>query len=84
MILRLTAPIVALSLLLLAVGAIAAWYLHRIQKDSTAHLAQNVAGGRAAEELVIDAIQIEIHLDQFLLTGDPATSTRPPPSAARP
>jgi signal transduction histidine kinase len=72
MILRLTAPIVALSLLLLAVGAIAAWYLHRIQKDVTAHLAQDVAGGRAAEELVIDAIQIEIHLDQFLLTGDPA------------
>ena len=34
MILRLTAPIVALSLLLLAVGAIAAWYLHRIQKDA--------------------------------------------------
>ena len=79
MVIRLTAPIVALSLLLLASGAIAAWYLHRIQKDNPGHLAHDVAGVRAAEELAIAAIQIEIHLDQFLLGGDPTHLDAPHP-----
>ncbi|HEX8204048.1 MAG TPA: histidine kinase, partial [Isosphaeraceae bacterium] len=71
MMVRLAAPVVAVSLLLLAVGVIGAWSVHRLQRDVTALMTQDVASVRAAEELVITLRQIETLLDQFLLTGAP-------------
>jgi CHASE3 domain sensor protein len=71
MAIRLAAPLVAVSLLLLAVGVVAAWYVHKLDRDMTSLLTHGVSSQRAAEELVIAASQIEIKLDQYLLTGDP-------------
>jgi signal transduction histidine kinase len=70
MAIRLAAPLVAVSLLLLAVGIAAAWYVHEREKDMASLLTHDVSSSRAAEELVIAASQIETHLDQYLLTGD--------------
>lgn len=66
----LIAPVVIVSLLLLTVGAVAAYYVHRLQQETTDLLTRDVSGIRAAEELVITIRQIESHVDQFLLTGD--------------
>ncbi|WP_406697579.1 ATP-binding protein [Singulisphaera sp. Ch08] len=54
----------------MAVGSVAAYYVHRLQKNATELLTRDVSGIRAAEELVITIRQIETHVDQFLLTGD--------------
>ncbi|AGA25192.1 ATP-binding protein [Singulisphaera acidiphila] len=67
---RLIAPVVMVSLLLMAVGSVAAYHVHRLQQDTTDLLTRDVSGIRAAEELVITISQIETHVDQFLLTGD--------------
>src|SRR5262245_17927361 len=69
---RLAAPLVAVSLLLLAVGGVAAWHVHKIERDMASLITHDVSSARAGEELVIAASRIEIHLDQYLLTGDPA------------
>jgi signal transduction histidine kinase len=67
---RLTAPLVASSLLLLAVGVGAAWYVQRSQKTLTDELRANVSGMRAAEELEILVRETRTRLDHFLITGD--------------
>lgn len=67
---RLIAPVVVVSILLMTVGTVAAYYVHRLQQETTDLLTRDVSGIRAAEELVITIRQIETHVDQFLLTGD--------------
>ncbi|WP_254053698.1 ATP-binding protein [Singulisphaera sp. GP187] len=67
---RLIAPVVVVSLLLMAVGSVAAYYVHQLQQNTTDLLTRDVSGIRAAEELVITIRQIETHVDQFHLTGD--------------
>ena len=42
-VLRMTAPMIAVSLLLLGVGVVAAWYVHSMQKDNSDLLALDVA-----------------------------------------
>jgi two-component system sensor histidine kinase HydH len=66
---RVTAPTVAVSLLLLAVGAVAAWYMKRLQKESSDFLAVNMASVRAAEEIEIGLREAQIHLYKFLRSG---------------
>ena len=68
---RMIGPVVAVSLLLLALGASSAWYVHRLQRDVTNLLSRDVSSNRAAEELVITFRQIEAHGDGFMLTGSP-------------
>ena len=68
---RMIGPVVAVSLLLLTVGASSAWYVHRLQRDVTELLSRNLSSNRAAEELVIRFRQIEAQGDVFLLTGSP-------------
>jgi signal transduction histidine kinase len=58
------------SLLVLVVGASGAWYVHRIQKRSSAILSVNVTSIVAAEELVLAVREMRYELTQFLLTGD--------------
>src|SRR5271154_1992165 len=53
LIVRVTAPVVAISLLLLAVGIGAAWQVQRWQKRVSQDLRVNVSGMRAGEELEI-------------------------------
>jgi two-component system sensor histidine kinase HydH len=67
---RMTAPVVVTSLLLLVVGVGAAWYVHRLQHRVSDELKANVSSLRAAEELVIALHEIRTLLEQFLLTGD--------------
>jgi signal transduction histidine kinase len=67
---RLAAPLVAVSLLLLMVGVGAAWHVHRVQRTVSKGLLDNVSGMRAAEELEILTWQIRTQLDHFLITGE--------------
>jgi signal transduction histidine kinase len=67
---RITAPIVASSLLLLGVGVGAAWYVDRWQRTVSQDLRVNVSGIRAAEELEILVREARTRLDHFLITGD--------------
>jgi signal transduction histidine kinase len=72
LVVRLTAPIVAISLLLLAIGLGTAWYVHHWQETVTQDLRINVSGIRAAEELEILIREARTRLDHFLITGDRA------------
>jgi two-component system, NtrC family, sensor histidine kinase HydH len=67
---RMTAPIVATSLLLLAVGLGTAWSVQRWQASVSQDLLVNVSGIRAAEELEILVREARTRLDHFLITGD--------------
>lgn len=67
---RLAAPIMIVSLLLLGVGVAAAWYVLKRERDMTDLLTEDVSSVQASEELVIAASQIETLLDQYLLSGD--------------
>jgi signal transduction histidine kinase len=68
--LRMIAPFVASSLLLLAIGVGAAWQVHRWQRTVEEEIRVNVGGLRAAEELEIAVREIRTRLDQFLITGE--------------
>ncbi len=69
-VLRLTAPLVAVSLLLLGVGVGAAWYVQHMQSNVSQGLRTNVSNMRAAEEVEILIHQMRTQLYRFLLTGD--------------
>ena len=70
LILRIIAPTIAVSLLLLLVGGAGAWYLHRLEQDSSALLAEGIAKVRVAEELEIIGRDLRYHAHQYLLTGN--------------
>lgn len=67
---RITAPIGAVSLLLLTVGIFASWYVHQLQKTTSDLLDLNVTSVRVAEELEIGIREIRTQLNYYLLTGD--------------
>jgi two-component system sensor histidine kinase HydH len=67
---RILVPLAVVSVLLLAIGAGAAWSVHRLQSSVTSRLSRDISSVQAAEELALTASQIEIFLDEFLLTGD--------------
>jgi signal transduction histidine kinase len=64
------APIMALSLVPLAVGLSTAWYGHRSLKRATEALDRNVHGMRAAEELAIGIRDVRTQLQHFVDTGE--------------
>jgi signal transduction histidine kinase len=70
LIIRMTAPIVAISLLLLAVAVGSAWHVQRWQKAVNRDLRVTVSGLRAAEELEILVREARTRLDHFLITSD--------------
>jgi signal transduction histidine kinase len=67
---RMTAPLLVISGLLLAVGVGAAWHVQRLQRNASDILAHNIRSMRAAEEVEIDLREYQIQLDRFLLTRD--------------
>jgi signal transduction histidine kinase len=67
---RMTGPVVAISLLLLAVGVGTAWYVHHWQKTLAADVRVNVKGMRAGEELAILVLEARTGLHRFLNTRD--------------
>jgi len=69
---RMVAPTLILAIGLLLLGGVAAWYLHRMQREASSFLVASVAKVRAAEELEILSYRLRARLDEFLLTGDRA------------
>ncbi|HVX11110.1 MAG TPA: ATP-binding protein [Pirellulales bacterium] len=69
-VLRMTAPMIAVSLLLLAVGVVAAWYVHNLQKDNSDLLALDVASMLAAEDIEIKMREVRSHLNGYLRSGE--------------
>ena len=82
LIVRLTAPLVAMSLLLLVVGVAAAWYVHHMQSRGATELTSNVSSLRAAGELVIVLKEMRTLLENYLLTGDQKYLDAVPPLRA--
>jgi CHASE3 domain sensor protein len=73
-----TAPVVTVSCLLLLLGVVTAWYVHRLQQNAAETIALNVASIRAAEELEIGLREIRTNLNQFLIHGDGMQPPGPP------
>jgi signal transduction histidine kinase len=67
---RMTAPILAISALLLTVGVVGAWYVQRLQRNVSGNLLWNVSSMRAAEELEMAVRDVRTQLDLFLIRGD--------------
>jgi signal transduction histidine kinase len=67
---KITVPMAAIGLVLLAVGVSGAWYVLRLQRLNSAILDQNVASIRAAEEMEIVVREMRHELDRFLFTHD--------------
>jgi signal transduction histidine kinase len=67
---RMTAPIMALSMIPLAGGVLAAWKVHSSEKEASVALARNVRSMRAAEELVLAIRDVESMLSDFLRTDN--------------
>ena len=70
LLLRMTAPIMVLSIIPLAGGIVAAWQVHHSQKLNSEDLARNTLSMRAAEELVIEFHNVQHKLHLFLITKD--------------
>jgi len=68
--LRIVAPVVGVSGVLLALGAVAAWYVHELQDSSSDILVVNVSSVRAAEEIEIGMREVRTLLNRFLRSGD--------------
>jgi len=68
--LKIAAPMIALSLLLLAVGITAAWHVQRQQLESSELISREVHGMIAAEEIFTAMREIRRELDLFLRTRD--------------
>ncbi len=69
LLIRMTAPVIASSFLLLTVGVGAAWYVSRLEKKVSADTLENVSAVRGAYELEIHLREIRTQLDHYLLTG---------------
>jgi two-component system sensor histidine kinase HydH len=71
LVLRMTAPMVGVSLLLLGVGTVSAWYVHNLQKENSDLLAMDVASMFAAEDIEIKMREVRSNLNRYLRSGDP-------------
>ena len=68
LLLKIALPMIALSLLLLAVGITAAWHVQRQQSESAALITREVHGLLAAEDLFATMREIRRELDLLLRT----------------
>jgi signal transduction histidine kinase len=69
--LRITAPIIAICFLLLGLGVGAAWQVDQWQKMVASELRANVSGIRAGEELEILVREARTGLDSYLISANP-------------
>src|SRR5262249_52762821 len=72
LLIRITAPAVAIGLLLLATCAAGVAYINRLQKNLTNILSQNVASLQAAQELEIRVRQLRFHNLLYFLDPTPS------------
>jgi signal transduction histidine kinase len=66
----LTAPVIAVSVLLILVALGAAWHVRESQRTLSTVLASNVASVRAAQELEISFREVHVQFDRYLITLD--------------
>ncbi|HEV3439107.1 MAG TPA: ATP-binding protein [Gemmata sp.] len=67
---RLTAPIAAISVLLLGLAIVAAWYIQDMQERASGPIARSVASMTAAQELEISTREVSVHCNRYLITLD--------------
>ena len=67
---RLTAPIAAVSVLLVGLAIIAAWYVRDMQERASGPIAASVASVTAAQELEISIREVSSQLNRYLISGD--------------
>lgn len=67
---RITAPLIAVGLLLLSVGIFAAWYVHQLQQETANLLADSVASTEAAQAFEDKVIEMDEHLRLYAQTGN--------------
>ena len=67
---RLTAPIVAVSGLLIVIAFGAAWYVRDSQRTVSVMVGSHVASMRAAQDLEVSLRRIHVQFDRYLITGD--------------
>jgi two-component system sensor histidine kinase HydH len=70
--LRVAAPSVFISLVLLAFGALGGWYVLDLQKRTASLVALDMATMRSVQQLVLSITEIRTELAEFLATGDRA------------
>jgi signal transduction histidine kinase len=64
------APAIGISLLLLALGSLGGWYVHRLQTSTARLVKLDVSTIRAVEQLVFGIQDIRMELSEYLLTSD--------------
>lgn len=70
LVVRLTAPVIAVSAVLILVALAAAWYVRDSQRTLSTVIASNVASVQAAQELEISFREIHVQFDRYLITLD--------------
>ena len=71
-----TAPALVIGLLLCGTCLVSAWYIHRLQRDMTALLSENVTSLQAAQELEIRVRQLRFHCFVYLTDNQPKRLAR--------
>ncbi len=56
--------------LLLVIGGVAAWYVHRLEKFVSNRLAEDLPKVRTADELMASARDLQVELTRYLATGE--------------
>ena len=69
---RMAAPSILISLLLLTVGSVGAWIVQSMQRNTAKTVSLDMATIQAAEQLVFAIGETRMELAQFLATGDRA------------
>src|SRR4051812_25720878 len=67
---RIAAPVAVLSILLLALSVVAAWYVRDMQDRASGPIATSVASVTAAQELEIRIREMTAQLNRYLITLD--------------
>ena len=70
--LRVAAPSIIISLLLLVVGSLGGWYVLWLQRRTADLVALDMATMRAVQQLVLSVTEVRAELAEFLATGDGA------------
>ncbi len=65
-----TAPLLAVSLLLLVLGAFTAWYVHSIQQQSADLNSKSIATSNASQTLENHLRELRTNLNEFVITAD--------------
>ncbi len=69
---RMAAPSIIISLLLLTVGSVGGWIVQHLQRNTAKTVSLDMATIQAAEQLVFAIGETRMELAQFLATGDRA------------